>query len=401
MPQLIVPSEALAHVLEAAAPLPPVNVSIAESLGRAIGEDVRADRDYPPFDRAMMDGYAVTTVDAGKTIGIEGEIAAGQASNLELHPGSAIAIMTGAPCPPGTEAVVQKERVTVEGNRVTLPGDIVMGANIAARGSECAAGQEVIAAGTLISPLHIALLATFGLDHVRVTPPASVHIVVTGRELVARQDAPGAAQIRNSNAPMLHAFVTATGANSRATCHAGDEADLIAAALHEGAGADCIITTGGVSAGNYDLVPEALQRFGAEIVFHGVEQRPGKPMLFARRGKQLIFGLSGNPMACLVGFNRYAMPALRKLMNMLPPCPTFTGALTAPLSGRGTFTYYATGRAHANEGGWAIDPISGKGSADMYATANANALIHVPPGAQLNAGDVVTFQLFPGQDWSR
>ena len=120
-------------------------------------------------------------------------------------------------------------------------------------------------------------------------------------------------------------------------------------------------------------------------------------MLFARRGQQLIFGLSGNPMACVVGFNRYVYPALRKQMGFAPPAPVYSGELVAPVSGRGRFTYYATARATAGERCWQVEPISGKGSADMYSTAAANALMHVPPGAELGAGDCVTFQLFPGQ----
>lgn len=401
MSQLIVPAEALAHVLEAASPLNPVHLPLLETLGRVIAEDIAADRDYPPFDRAMMDGYAVRVADAGKTVEVAGEIAAGQGSDVNLAEGTAISIMTGAPCPEGAEAVVQKELVTVAGSRVTLPAEIAPGKNIAACGSECVGGTVAIARGSVVAPLHIALLATFGCDGASVVPAATVHVVVTGRELAGAGAPPGDAQIRNSNAPMLQAFVTATGARCVSAVHAVDETDAIAQALDAGREADCIITTGGVSAGNYDLVPEAIERYGGEIVFHGVEQRPGKPMLFARRGEQLIFGLSGNPMACLVGFNRYAMPALRKLMGMSPPSPTFSGELTAPLSGRGTFTYYATGRARAAERGWEVAPISGKGSADMYSTADANALIHVPPGADLRAGDAVTFQLFPGQGWSR
>lgn len=401
MSQLIVPTEALALVLDAAAPLPAVSFPIAGTLGCVLAENIVADRDYPPFDRAMMDGYAVRVADAGKTVDVIGEIAAGQTSGVELQDGLATAIMTGAPCPGGCEAVVQKELVTVAGARVTLPDEIVHGKNIAPRGSECTAGTVVIEKGSLTTPLHVALLATFGLEGVAVTPAATVHVVVTGRELVGSGNEPGAAQIRNSNAPMLHGFITASGAQCSGTCHAADETESIANALNEGIDADCIITTGGVSAGNYDLVPEALERFGADIVFHGVEQRPGKPMLFARRGPQLIFGLSGNPMACLVGFNRYALPALRKMMDMSPPNLTFTGELAAPVAGRGTFTYYATARATATERNWLVKPISGKGSADMYSTAGANALIHVPPGTDLQAGEDVTFQLFPGQDWSR
>ncbi len=401
MSDLIVPLEALARVLDIAKPLNPVALPANETLGAVLAEDIVADRDYPPFNRAMMDGYAVRVSHAGKTVTVGGEVAAGQVSESTVSEGVAIAIMTGAPCPDGCEAVVQKELVTLDGDRVALPDEIVPGKNITPQGSECVRGKTIVHQGSLIAPLHLALLATFGQSHARVIPRAAVHLVVTGRELVTANDEPGKAQIRGSNAPMLEGFIRATGACCTGVRHAGDETDAIVRALEDGKDADCIVTTGGVSAGNYDLVPKAIQRFGAELIFHGVEQRPGKPMLFARRGDQLIFGLSGNPMACLVGYNRYVLPALRTLMGMTPPSPTFTGELTAPVAGRGTFTYYATARATAGEQCWQIEPISGKGSADMYATANANALIHVPPGADLRAGDRATFQLFPGQDWAR
>jgi len=401
MSELIVPKEALARVLDSATPLTPVAMPANESLGRTLAKDIVSDRDYPPFNRAMMDGYAVRVADAGKSVLVDGEIAAGQTPDVSVRDGVAVGIMTGAPCPNGCEAVVQKELVTVSGDRVTLPENIRSGYNIAPRGTECEASATIIQQGSTVTPLHLALLATFGQKQAQVIPAASVHIIVTGRELVAVGDEPGKAQIRNSNAPMIEGFVHATGARCTGIRHAADETDAIVRALDEGSSADCVITTGGVSAGNYDLVPEALERFGAETIFHGVEQRPGKPMLFARRDSQLIFGLSGNPMACLVGYNRYVLPALRSMMGMTPPSPTFTGNLVAPVAGRGSFTYYATARATAGDQRWDVQPISGKGSADMFSTANANALIHVPPGANLQAGDNVTFQLFPGQDWLR
>jgi molybdopterin molybdotransferase len=397
MSELIVPKEALARVLDSATPLTSVFVPAKESLGRILAKDIDSDRDYPPFNRAMMDGYAVRVADAGKTVRVDGEIAAGQTPDVSVRDGVAVGIMTGAPCPNGCEAVVQKELVKVDGDQVTLPEGIVPGRNIAPRGTECQAGATIIKQGTTVSPLHLALLATFGEKQTQIIPAATVHLVVTGRELVAVGDEPGKAQIRNSNAPMLEGFVQATGARCTGISHAADETDAIVRALAEGSDADCVITTGGVSAGNYDLVPEALEHFGADIIFHGVEQRPGKPMLFARKNTQLIFGLSGNPMACLVGYNRYVLPALRSMMGMTPPSPTFTGELVAPVAGRGAFTYYATAHATAGDQHWKIEPISGKGSADMFSTANANALIHVPPGADFQAGDNVTFQLFPGQ----
>jgi len=397
MSELIVPSEAIKHILDAADPLPPLAVTAHDTLGRVLAEDVLADRDYPPFDRAMMDGFAVRVSDAGKTVIVHGEIAAGETVDFSVREGVAVAIMTGAPCPKGCEAVIQKELVTVDGNNVALPVDIVAGKNISPRGCECAEGVVVIPAGAVITPLHLALFATFGNEQVSVVREATAHIVVTGRELVPTGEKPGAAQIRNSNAPMLEGFVRASGAHCTGVCHAGDETAAIVRALEEGVDADCIVTSGGVSVGNYDLVPEALERFGAEIIFHGVEQRPGKPMLFARRGKQLIFGLSGNPMACVVGFNRYVFPALRKLMAFEPPAPEYSGELLASVSGRGRFTYYATAHATRGERCWQVKPVAGKGSADMYSTASANALIHVPPGADLSVGERVTFQLFPGQ----
>ncbi len=393
---MLTPEEALRIVLDATPRLAPATVSPNATLGRVLAQDICADRAYPPFDRAMMDGYAVRVADAGKTVPVAGEVAAGTTFDDTLPTGACVAIMTGAPCPSGTEAVVQKEHVHLSDSAVVLPATIAPDRNIVRVGSECSSGAVIVERGARATPLHRALMESFGLNAVSVIPQAAATVIGTGSELVGETSTPGTAQIRSSNAPVLGEFIRAAGADCLAYRTASDTLDAIVEAFEHASGGNIIISTGGVSVGTYDLVPKALEMIGAKIHFHGVEQRPGKPMLFATYRDQLVFGLSGNPMACIVGFNIYVLPALRKLMGFDPPSPRLSGVLTSAIKGRGTFTWFATGIAEHVDGGCRVTPHVGRGAADMFTTASANALIHVPPGAELAAGDTVNFQPMPG-----
>lgn len=393
---MLTPEEALKIVLDATPQLEPAAVSPNDALGRVLAQDVCADRAYPPFDRSMMDGFAVRVSDAGKTIPVVGEVAAGTTFDDTLPTGACVAIMTGAPCPSGTEAVVQKEHVHLSDGAAELPATIAPDRNIVRTGSECARGAVIVERGARATPLHRALMESFGLESVSVIPQAAATVIGTGSELVSDSAAPGVAQIRSSNAPVLGDFIQAAGADCLAYRTAGDTLEAIAEAFEGASEGNVVISTGGVSVGTYDLVPKALESLGAKIHFHGVEQRPGKPMLFATYRNQLVFGLSGNPMACIVGFNIYVLPALRTLMGFAPPSPRFSGVLTSAIKGRGTFTWFATGLAEHVDGGCRVTPHVGRGAADMFTTASANALIYVPPGAELAAGAPVTFQPMPG-----
>ncbi len=397
---MISPEDAVRYVLEATEPLPPRLVPLDDALGLRLAEEIRADRPYPSFPRAMMDGYAVRVSDAGRTVEVTGEVAAGQQGGPAIVPGKCVAIMTGAVCPEGTEAVVQKEHVRREGNRVQLPGSLAHGGHIAAVASECAAQRVVLRPGDTVTPLAVAVMASFGKESVRVCPLPTVAIITTGGELVAVGQEIQPHQIRDSNGPMLSAMARQMGLNRPLAMHANDQVETILSALEQAAGRDVVLLTGGVSAGDYDLVPDALQQLGAEILFHKVRQKPGKPLLLARRGNQVIFGLPGNPLACHLGFSRYVAAALRAMQGLPPSPASIEGRLTGPISYRGNRTYFGLARAErvptaANL--WHVTPLSGVSSADIFTPCGANCYVEVPPGvAEIPSGRLVRFTWIAG-----
>ena len=345
----------------------------------------------------MMDGYAVRLLDARNTVNIIGEVAAGGSGENSVDAGTAIEIMTGAPCPEGAEAVVPKEDVTREGNRVTLPAEIRPGQNITRRGAECAKGATVLNAGDAITPLALATIVTFGIEQVSVFPKPTLAIITTGDELVAPHETPGPSQIRNSNGPMLVAMAQSLGVSPTLVTHARDTMDKLRAALAQARTCDFIILTGAVSAGKYDSVPDALREFGATPIFHKVTQRPGKPIFFATRDRQLIFGLPGNPLSCHLGFHRYVAPAMRKFMHREPFPAGATGTLAVPYVMKGPRTVFQLARAEMRDGAWSVTPLLGKGSADIYAGAIANAMLRIEPGSgTLAVGTPIQFDWLLG-----
>lgn len=391
---MITPDKALGLVLEHARCLPPTQVPVTDSCGLPLAEAVRADRDYPPFDRAMMDGYAVRAVDAGSRVSVIGEIPAGRFFDAECGTGQCFEIMTGAPCPRDTNAVVPKEHVQRDGDRVWLPDGIRPGQHIAARGSECRRDGLVLSPGETITPLAVAVMASVGKSTALVTPKPSVGIITTGAELVPVGDVPQAGEIRDSNGPMLLSLAREQGIEQPTVRHAGDCLDAILAVLRELSGCDIVLLTGGVSVGNYDLVPQALRDLGAEIVFHRVKQKPGKPLLFATKGARLFFGLPGNPLASHFCFHRYVTPVINQTSGRRPIREVFQGELAQPVPPKPVRTYFVPARAERDglAGGWRIHALPGVTSADIFGACRANCYAQIPPGhEEIPAGETVGF----------
>ncbi|NLF70722.1 MAG: molybdopterin molybdotransferase MoeA [Candidatus Anammoximicrobium sp.] len=396
--KLISPDEALRVVLQTSQPAPPRSVPLLQAVGLRLAEDVRADRDCPPFDRAMMDGYAVRLADAGATLQPAGSIAAGQAATGRLTPGTCFEIMTGAACPEGTQAVVPKELVVREGGFVTLPRELGELQHVAARGAECREGAVVLRAGDVITPLAVGVLASVGRQAVLAVPAPRLGILTTGGELIAGGQSPGSAQIRDSNGPMLAAMAMRCGTPPVQVLHAGDDLEAIVAALEALQDCDLVVLTGGVSAGRYDLVPDSFRRIGAALLFHKVTQKPGKPLLFARRDRQLLFGLPGNPLAAHWCFHRYVAAAIRRRCGHAAAAPERrVGRLTATVRRSDSRTWFLLGRAERTGGAeqeWQVQPLPGGSSADIFSTSQANCYLEVPPGDPLRAaGQAVAFEL--------
>jgi molybdopterin molybdotransferase len=281
---------------------------------------------------------------------------------------------------------------------VVLPREIAAGQHIAPQGSECRSGQALLQPGAEITPLAVAALASIGRATVCVIPSPSLAVITTGSELVPVDQMPGQARIRNSNGPMLAALADTMRLDRPCLLHADDRVEAILAALEQVGDRDIVLLTGGVSAGTYDLVPEAIRAFGGEPVFHKVKQKPGKPLLLASRGQQLLFGLPGNPLACHFCFHRYVAAAARQMAGQRTEVTHLKGRMASSIRGAGSRTFFATARAvpEARGGmGWLVHPMVGVSSADVFTTCQANCYVEVPPGkAGLGPGQLARFAWF-------
>lgn len=380
---LISADEALELVLDAAAILPTERRSIQESFRLVLAEPVCADRDQPPFDRAMMDGYAVPEGADGQRLPIVDQVAAGFAAETPLTKGECAEILTGASCPAGTWAVVPKEHIQLEANEVLFPDHIEPQQYIAPRGSERRQGETILETGDRIDALAIAVLASVGKQSALVIRPAKTAIVTTGAEVVSSHTTPEGAQIRDANGPMLCAMARRVGVEHLTLQHAPDQMVAIAECVEQLADFDVLVLTGGVSAGQFDFVPDALRQAGAEIVFHKVLQKPGKPLLFARRNNQLIFGLPGHPLACHFSFHRYVASAIRKMQGQDARRPVLTGELTEAVERRTDRKAFILGKVdEALEPARPprVHPLPGRSSADVFRAVLPNCYLEIPTG---------------------
>jgi molybdopterin molybdotransferase len=399
------PDRALALVVEHTPTGMVREVPLAKASGHALAEDVLSDRDYPPFARAMMDGYAVRVADAGRRVPVGGVVPAGQdpqALGQKVESGCAVEITTGAPCPPGTEAVVMHEEVDSNGQSVQLPPSIRKGQHIAPRGSDCAADTVVLAAGQTLTALGIGILASFGRRSVRVLSPPSVAIITTGNEITSADGSTGPVEMRDANGPMLAAQAHVLGLDASLE-RARDTVESIRQALAHASQADIVLLSGGVSAGRYDLVPATLAGVNAEVIFHGVAQKPGKPLLFARTGRRLLYGLPGNPLSSHFCFQRYVTASVRKWMGLPALRLGGTARLATALAGLSDRTLFQPGRVELDErgpegrDGWKAIPAGTRSSADLFNAATANAYLRLPPGeGGVAAGADVAFAWIGG-----
>lgn len=375
---MVAVDEALRIVLDKTEVLDTEAVELGDGLGRVLGEDVCSDLEMPPFDRAMMDGYAVRAADVAQApvrLRVAGQVRAGQLPDLALQPGQAVQVMTGAPVPAGADAVQQLEKTRAEADAVDVLAAVEPGQNIAPRASEVARGQRVLEAGVTIDPPTIAVLATFGKARVRVGRRPTAAVLVTGDELVDAGARPTGAQIRNSNGYAVTAQASSAGARVLPLGVVGDELNAIAAAMERGLQADLLVVSGGVSEGAFDLVEGVFARFGVEVFFTKVSIKPGAPLVFGRRGRTLVFGLPGNPVSAQVTFDVFARAALLRMQGARTVSrPRVEVELRSTLRNKSRRTAYLPVRVRLEGGRLMADGILSKGSADVTAYAQANAL---------------------------
>ena len=373
------------------------SVDLLSSRGRVLAQEVVADRDFPPFRRAMRDGYAVRAADLVRlpaTLQVVGEIKAGAAVEdlpLEIRPGEAAGIMTGAPAPNGADAVVMIEYTSLKGDRVEITKGVASGDNIVPVGSEAARGQPLIQRGTRLDYAGIGLAASVGLESLTVYRRPRVAILSTGDEIVEIGAQPGPHQIRNSNSYSLAAQVEAAGGRAEILSIARDERSHLRMLIEQGLQSDLLLLSGGVSMGKYDLVEQVLAEFGADFFFTGAQIQPGRPIVFGRAQERYFFGLPGNPISTMVTFELFARTMLEALAGMTSrPLQFLHARLKTELTVKAGLKRFLPGflsgefeRVEVKLAGW-------HGSGDVAAMGRSNCYIVIPEDrTKLNAGEWV------------
>jgi molybdopterin molybdotransferase len=386
------------------------SVELLQAAGRVLAEPVVADRDFPPFPRATRDGYAVRAADLARLpakLQVIGEIKAGAppSSALPLQPGQAAAVMTGAPAPPGADAVVMVEYTSQRGDMVEISSGIAAGENIVPAGAEARRGSQLLAAGIRLNYAAIAVAASAGKVHLQVYARPRVALLATGDEIVEVDVPPGPTQIRNSNSYSLAAQVQAAGGEPALLPIAPDEPNRLRDLAAEGLEADLLLLTGGVSMGKHDLVKQVLTGLDAEFFFTGALIQPGRPIVFGRvsrtadtGGRSLtthnytyFFALPGNPVSTMVTFELFVRPVLEALSGMTPRKLVFLYAkLKSEIKTKTGLKRFLPAMLSGEFERAEVQLVPWQGSGDIAATAGANCYVVIPADRErLSAGEWV------------
>lgn len=387
--------------------LAPARLPLERCLGRVLAQAAVSDLDLPPFTGSAMDGFAVrsadlaaATPDSPVRLRVVGEIPAGTVADRSPAAGECLRIFTGAPVPAGADAVVMVEEAEAVGEETLFRTPPQPGQHIRPRGQDLAAGQTVVAAGTVVTPAVAGMLAAVGVAEPLVYPAPRVAIITTGDEIVPPEQVPGPGQIRNSNAAALAAQARLAGCEVAFTATVGDDEAALRATLARGLGHDIVLLSGGVSVGKYDLVKAALRDAGVVVLFDKVRMKPGKPVVFGTHGRQRrIFGLPGNPVSAFVTFELFVRPMIRAMQGH----PTLDNRvvrarLTAPAVNRSGRRNFVPARlARDGNGTWQAELLEYHGSGDLHALVDANALAILPEVVrELPAGSLCEAMLLPG-----
>ena len=372
--------------LAAFTPVPRIRQAVAvDCCGDMLAEEVRLERDTPPFDRSTMDGYAIHPAAEASRFKVTGTVHAGEVAPESLKPGEAVRIMTGAPCPKGV-AVIPIELTDRGTTEVVIQKDAprFIGANVARRGEDGRAGDLILPRGHRLTPVTIAAAAMAGRTELAVVDRLQVLVITTGDEVGQTGDA----GIPNSNGPYLVAFLRSLGAHVVST-HAMDTEDSLVAAFQTPGTFDLLVTVGGVSMGAKDLVPSLSEREGYRPVFHRVPIQPGKPVYFAVRddGRALL-GLPGNPVSVLATSHLFLRPIIAPgTAQAWTPHP-----LAAPFQNRGQRRLFLPGLLAEGS----VHPVPWNGSGDLLAAASADGLLDFAPGTSYGQGEIVPFLPYQG-----
>jgi molybdopterin molybdotransferase len=389
--------DAIAYVLDGCDPLAPVAVPLTEAAGLVLAADVVAAEPIPPFVNTAMDGYAVRAADvagAPVRLPVVAEVAAGHPATQPLGPGEAMRIFTGAPLPDGADAVVMVERTErLDGGRaVRIDVAVEPGTHLRAAGEDLEPGEVVLSAGDEITPARVGVLASLGLAEVRAHPRPRVGVMSTGDELVSGSAPLQPGQIRDSNRPTLLAMAAEAGFTPVDLGWVPDDEDAIRSAIERGAATcDAVMSTGGVSMGDIDLVRVVLDRIG-DMRWMQIAIRPAKPFAFGTVGSTPVFGLPGNPVSSMVSFELLARPALRSMMGH-PSVhrPTVIAVADQDFDRRpdGKVHFDRVVATHGGDGRVHVRSAGGQGSHQLAGMAAANALAVVADGTGVSVGDDV------------
>lgn len=382
--------DARACILDLAAAMPQETIALDHAVGRVLAEPIGAIRDQPPFDASAMDGWAVLSADGGAARRIVGESAAGHGYGATLAAGEAVRIFTGAPVPAGADAVVIQEKATHEGDSLRIDAAPTAGDNIRRAGGDFHAGQTLLQAGVRLDPWRISLAAAAGRAELVVARRPRIAILSTGEEIAAPGTTPGPWQIFNSGGPALSALAAAWGAEIVTLAPVGDSEDAIAGVV-EAAACDLLVTIGGASVGDHDLVKPALMRLGLTICVESLKMRPGKPMWFGTLGDgRRVLGLPGNPASALVCAELFLRPLLAAMQGADPNLAIVTARLAERLPANGPREHWMRATVAVEDGVLTAAPLREQDSSLVSIFAVADALLKRPIDAPAAAvGDLV------------
>ena len=377
-------------------------VPLGQALGRVLTEDVVSRINNPPLDNSAMDGYAVIAEDIQSAtpenpvkLEMIEEIAAGYTAKGTLKPGQTMRIMTGAPIPPGADAVLMQEDTQKDGNAILCLDKADVAENIRRAGEDVKIGEGVIKKGTTLSPAHIGMLAVIGRSQIAVSQRPTVAILSTGDEILELDETPQGPQIFNSNGHMLAAQIKSAGGIPVYLGIAKDTEKDLMEKFEWALKADIVVSSGGVSVGDYDLVKSSLQKMGQDMLFWKVAMKPGKPLAFGRIGKTPIFGLPGNPVSSFVSFEQFVRPSLRKVLGCSDLShKTVQAKLTRTINKKPGRLHFLSSIVSWTDGEYTVTPAGEQGSGILKSAANANGLLIFPLEAEeIKQGQEVAVQL--------
>jgi molybdopterin molybdotransferase len=399
---MITVAEAIEQILQTINPLGLERVNILDALGRVLGEDITAGRNIPPKDNSAMDGYALRFQD---TIGasphqpvlleVIEDIPAGAIPQKSIAAGQSARIMTGAPLPVGADAVLKMEDTKKDGQKIKIMAEAKSGQDIRWTGEDVREGELVIPRGTIVRPAGIGMLASLGRSFISVYQRPLIAVLATGNELVDIDESPSPWKIINSNSYSLASQALDCGALVMQMGIAKDQREDLLARFQAAMRADVIISSGGVSVGDYDLVKDIMQEVGSRMQFWQVAMRPGKPLAFGRIGNIPMFGLPGNPVSSMISFEQFIRPAILKMMGHQEIFRrTVRAVLQENIEKRKGFTHFIRALVKAGAGGYTVSTTGEQGSGILKSMVRANGLIVLPEDVdKVKSGTEVKVQL--------